>query len=197
MGTRISLKRTSTENTAYVVQSTRTAKIMLSDQYGDRPDKYQQAGRLLDKHGWVIVAGSPPLGFDAWYVKVVSGRRYIALLSVGGVRLYCVGYVKETDTLLPYHFPIDELLPAWEKKVMGIHQVGVLDGVLGKVVKVVHGLGLNQSTKPEIVAKNYRVVDFHDRILGEGTLTEVQGIFLERYPHFDTKHIQPFIYENV
>lgn len=194
MGTRISLKRTSTENTAYVVQPTRTAKIMLSDQYGDRPDKYQQAGELLYKHGWRIVAGSPPLGSDAWYVKVIIGRRYIARLAAGGVRLSCAGYPNRVDTLLPYHFPLDELLPAWEKKIENTQEVGVLDGVLGKVVKFVHGLGLNQGTKPETVTKKYRVVDFQDRPLGEGTLTEVQEIFLERYPHFDTKHIQPFIY---
>ena len=98
---------------------------------------------------------------------------------------------------MPYHFPLDELLPAWEKKIENIQEVGVLDGVLGKAVKFVHGLGLNESTKPEIVAKKYRVVDFEDRPLGEGTLTEVQEIFRERYPHFENKDIQPFIYENV
>jgi len=160
-----------TENAAYVIQPAKATEILL-----DGSDKYEQAGRLLSKHGWGITGGSPPVGLGATYTKHVRfpGRKdlnfkCLARLNSDHVHFYNIHFGIEFPAV-PYG-ELEKLLKSWAEEDIQF-QVSV-----------------------EPTKKPYRVVDLQDRPLGEGTLTEVQEIFKERYPHFDAKHIQHFIYE--
>lgn len=168
-----------TEYTAYVVADpVKTAKITLFDQCGDNSDKYQRAGELLYRYGWHITAGSPPLGVGATYTKHVrfSGRKDLTFWCRADILSHSVSFYNKTFGIsfpLVAYDKLEEMLESWAKE----------------------NIQLRVTVKPER-EKPYWVVDLQDRFLGEGTLTEVQDIFRERYPHFDAKHIQHFIYEN-